>query len=173
MPGEVALRFFRRDAAGIAEVERCWLHDGSRRIVTYPRLMHEAPVQILEVRAGERQRPVKITCAVTADASQAVFTALSEQLDRRRLEPIATVEELLALREQVALIERCAPLATGGAHALICLSHADLRACLLELSSYASRVGGEHYQPAELRERLQTIARITPILWDANANARR
>jgi hypothetical protein len=133
--------------------------------------MHEAPVQILEVRAGERQRPVKITCAVTADASQAIFAALSEQLDRRRLEPITTVEELLALREQAALIERFAPLATGEAHALICLSHADLRACLLELSSYASRVDGEHYQPAELRERLQAIARITPILWDANANA--
>ncbi len=131
--------------------------------------MQEAPIQILEVRAGEGEAPVTITFTITADASQAVFTALSEELDRRRNRPVAGVEELLALRAQVALIERFDPLA--GAHALICFSDADLRACLLGLANYENRVGGEHYQPLDLRERLQVIAEIAPILWDANATA--
>ena len=49
--------------------------------------MQENPVQILEIRAADGERPVTITAAVTADASRAICTALSEQLDRRSREP--------------------------------------------------------------------------------------
>jgi hypothetical protein len=69
--------------------------------------MQEMPVQILEVRAGEGERPVTITAALTAEASHAIFIALSEQLDRRR-QPAASVEHVLALRAQTALLERLA-----------------------------------------------------------------
>jgi hypothetical protein len=133
--------------------------------------MLEAPVHILEVRAGEAQRPVAITAAVTGDASQAIFTALSEQLDRRRREPAVSVEEVLALREHIALMERFEPSATVGAQAIICLSLPDLQACLLQLTSYADRMDGEYFQPVELRERLRLIAQVIPVLWDANATA--
>jgi hypothetical protein len=133
--------------------------------------MHDDPIQILEVRAGGDQRAVTITAAVTADASRAIFVALSEQLDRRRAEPTASVSDVLALREQSALVERFAPLATAGAHAVVQLSHSDLRACLLDLTGYADRVDGEHFQPVELRERLQVTAQIIAALWEANANA--
>ena len=112
-----------------------------------------------------------ITAAVTADASQAMYVALSEQLDRRRARPTATVDDLLALREQTALVERFAPLASARAHAIVSFAASDLQACLLDLTEYAQRVDGEHFQPAELRERLQLIAEITPVLWDANASA--
>jgi len=133
--------------------------------------MQEAPVQILEVRAGESDRPVTITAAVSADASGAILTALSEQLDRRRREPTQSVEAVLALREHTALMERFEPLATAGTHAIMSLSDAELRACLLELTHYADRVDGDHFQPVELRERLQLIAHVTAVLWDANAAA--
>jgi hypothetical protein len=133
--------------------------------------MHEAPVQILEVRAGEPGRPVTITAAITADASRAIFTALSEQLDRRRRDLAASVEDVLTLREHIAIMERFEPLARAGAHAIICLSLPDLRACLLELTDYADRVDDEHFQTVELRERLWVIAQVTPVLWDANAVA--
>jgi hypothetical protein len=133
--------------------------------------MQESPLQILEVRADEPQRSVTITAAVTAGASQAMFVALSEQLDRRRAEPTATVEDVLALRDQTALVERFAPLASARAHAIVSFAASDLRACLLDLTEYAERVNGEHFQPGELRERLQLIAQITPVLWDANASA--
>jgi hypothetical protein len=133
--------------------------------------MQEAPVQILEVRARESDRSVTITAAVTADASQAMFTALSEQLDRRRREPTVNVEDVLGLREDAALVERFEPLASANAHAIVCVSDAELRTCLLALTDYADRVDGEHFQPVALRERLQLIAQITPILWDANATA--
>jgi len=133
--------------------------------------MQETPVQILEVRAGEGERPVTITAAVTADASRAIFMALSEELDRRRREPTASVEEVLALREQIALVERFAPLASAGTHAIVQVTESDLRACLLALTDYADRVDGEHFQGVDLRERLQVIAQVTPVLWDANATA--
>jgi hypothetical protein len=133
--------------------------------------MHDDPIQILEVRADGEQRSVTITAAVTADASRAIFVALSEQLDRRRADPTATVSEVLALREQTALVERFAPLATAGAHAVVQFSRSDLRACLLDLSGYADRVDGEHFQPAELRDRLRVTAQITAALWEANATA--
>jgi hypothetical protein len=133
--------------------------------------MLKTPIQILEVRTSEGQRPVTVTAAVTADASAAILTALSEQLDRRRREPAASAEEILALRDHVALMERFEPLATAGAEAIICLSRADLQSCLLELTSYADRVDGERFQPVELRERLSVIAQLTPVLWDANATA--
>lgn len=100
-----------------------------------------------------------------------MFTALSEQLDRRRREPTVSVEDVLALREDAALVERFEPLAGGGAHAIVCFSEAELRTCLLALMDYADRVDGEHFQPVALRERLQLIAQITPVLWDANATA--
>ena len=81
--------------------------------------MHEDPIQILEVRADAEQRSVMITAAVTADASRAIFIALSEQLDRRRAHPTASVGDVLGLREQTALVERFAPLATAGAHSVV------------------------------------------------------
>jgi hypothetical protein len=133
--------------------------------------MQETPVQILEVRAGDGEGPVTITAAVTADASRAIFTALSEQLDRRRRVPTSSVEDVLVLREPIALVERFEPLATAGEHAIVCFSDSDLRACLLELTTYADRVDGEHFQPVDLRKRLEVIAQITPVLWDANATA--
>ena len=133
--------------------------------------MQETPVQILEVRAGEGERPVTITAAVTADASRAIFMALSEELDRRRRDPAASVEEVLALREQTVLVERFEPLASAGTHAIVQVTESDLRACLLALTDYADRVDGEHFQAVDLRERLQVIAQITPALWDANATA--
>jgi hypothetical protein len=133
--------------------------------------MQEAPVQILEVRAGEAERPVTITAAIAADASRAIFTALSEQFDRRRRGLATSVEDVLTLREDVVLMERFEPLARAGADAIIRFSRSDLRACLLELTDYAGRVDDEHFQTVELRERLRLIAQITPVLWDANAAA--
>jgi hypothetical protein len=133
--------------------------------------MQEDPLQILEVRAVEPERSVTVTAAVTAEASHAIFVALSEQLDRRRRRPAGSVEDVLALREQISLVEQFAPLATAGAHAIVRFSEADLRACLLNLTDYAERVDGEHFQPVELRGRLHVIAEITPVLWDANATA--
>jgi len=134
--------------------------------------MQESPLQILEVRAGGADdAPVTITAAVSAKASEAIFVALSEQRARRRSERAVNAEEVLVLREHVALAERFQPLASAGAHAIVRLSAPELRTCLLELTDYANRVDGEHYQPAELRERVALIARISPILWDANAAA--
>jgi hypothetical protein len=133
--------------------------------------MQEHPIQILEVRADAQNGSVAITAAVTADASQAAFIALSEQLDRRRSQPTETVEDVLALREQQTLVEQFAPLATVGAHAVMRFTEAELRACLLHLAAYAERVDGEHFQPVELRERLEVIAQVTLVLWDANAAA--
>jgi hypothetical protein len=133
--------------------------------------MHDDPIQILEVRGDEEQRSVTITAAVTADASRAIFVALSEQLDRRRADPTASVSDVLALREQSHLLERFAPLATAGAHAVVQFTQSDLRACLLDLTGYSDRVDGEHFQPVELRARLQVTARIIAALWEANASA--
>jgi hypothetical protein len=133
--------------------------------------MHEDPIQILEVRVDGERRSVMITAAVTADASRAIFIALSEQLDRRRAHLTASAGDVLALREQTALVERFAPLATAGAHAVVQFTESDLRACLLDLTGYTDRVDGEHFQPLELRERLQMTAQITAVLWEANATA--
>jgi hypothetical protein len=133
--------------------------------------MHQDPLQILEVRAAAEQRSVTITAAVTADASRAIFIALSEQLDRRRACPTPSVGEVLALREQTALVERFAPLATANAHAVVQFTPSELLACLLDLTGYTDRVDGEHFQPLELRERLQLTAQITAVLWEANAAA--
>jgi hypothetical protein len=133
--------------------------------------MHDDPLQILEVRADGGQRPVTITAAVTADASRAIFVALSEQLDRRRAAPTASVSDVLALREQTALVERFAPLATAGAHAVVQFTDSELRACLLDLTGYTDRVDGDHFQPVELRERLRVTAQITAVMWEANATS--
>jgi hypothetical protein len=133
--------------------------------------MHEDPIQILEVRADAEHRSVTITAAVTADASRAIFIALSEQLDRRRAHLTTSAGDVLALREQTALVERFAPLATAGAHAVVQFTESDLRACLLDLTGYTDRVDGEHFQPLELRDRLQVTAQITAVLWEANATA--
>jgi hypothetical protein len=133
--------------------------------------MHQDPLQILEVRADTEQRSVTITAAVTADASRAIFIALSEQLDRCRARPTPSVEDVLALREQTALVERFAPLATAGAHAVVQFTTSELRACLLDLTGYTDRVDEEHFQPLELRERLRVTAQITAVLWEANATA--
>jgi hypothetical protein len=133
--------------------------------------MEHSPVQILEVRAGEGIRAVTITLAVSEQATHAILIALVEQLDRRRAAAVDTVEDVLALRDQSALVERFEPLASAGAHAVVSLTDTELRACLLELTAYADRVDGEHFQPAELRGRLGVIGEITAVLWDANAAA--
>ena len=133
--------------------------------------MREDPIQILEVRAGEAQSSATITAAITVEASRAIFIALSEQLDRSRRDCTATVDELLALRTQTERVERFAPLANAGANAIVALSEPDLSACLLDLTEYAVRVDGEHFQPVELRDRLQLTAQITAVLWEANAAA--
>jgi len=131
--------------------------------------MSEDPVQILEVRADGAQRLVTVTAAVTAGAGRAIFIALTEQLDRRRSHPTTSVEDVLSLRQQTELVERFAPLATSGGHAIVQFTEEELRDCLLELTDYQARVDGEHFQPVDLRRRLQLIAEITAILWDANA----
>jgi hypothetical protein len=133
--------------------------------------MPEDPVQILEMRADGAQRHVTVTAAVTAGAGHAIFIALSEQLDRRRSLPTVTVEDVLALRQQTELVERFAPLATRGEHAIVQFKEEELRDCVLELTDYQARVDGEHFQPVDLRRRLQLIAEITATLWDASATA--
>jgi hypothetical protein len=131
--------------------------------------MAEDPIQILEVRAAGAPSSVAITVAVTADASHAIFTALSEQLDRQRRDATASVEDVLALRQRIELVERFAPLAASRAHAIVQLNEQELRDCLLDLTAYRERVDGEHFQPPELRQRLRLTAEIIGILWDANA----
>lgn len=133
--------------------------------------MPEDPIQILEVRANPAERQVTVTAAVTAGAAHAIFVALSEQLDRRRWRSTESVEDVIALRRRLELVERFAPLARAGAHAIVQLGEHELRDCLLELSEYRERVDGEHYQPPELRGRLQLTAEIAALLWDANAAA--
>jgi hypothetical protein len=132
--------------------------------------MPDDPIQILEVRADDGQQAVTITAAVKGDAGRAIFMALSEQLDRRRLDPIASAEDVLALRRQTDLVERFAPVASSRAHAVLQLTEEELRSCLLDLSDYRERVDGEHFQPVDLRERLQMIAQVVGVLWDANAS---
>jgi hypothetical protein len=133
--------------------------------------MLESPILILEVRAGDGERATTITAAVTADASREICRALSEELDRRRQTPAMSADEVLAFREHAALAARFQPLASLGEHAIVSFSEAEVRACLLELTRYTQRVDGDHFQPPELRERLIVIERITPILWEANAQA--
>jgi hypothetical protein len=131
--------------------------------------MPDDPIQILEVRANEAPRPVTVTAAVTADAGRAIFIALSEQLDRRRREPMTSSEDVLALRRRTELIERFAPVASSRVHAVVQLTESELRSCLLDLTDYRQRVDGENFQPIELRQRLQMTARITGALWEANS----
>ncbi len=133
--------------------------------------MPEPPFQILEVRAGDGARPLTITAAVTAEATAAVHTALAEQLDRRRQEPIERPDEVAELRDEAALVERFAELASAGAHAVVTLSQGELQSCLMGLTRYADRVDGDHFQPVELRERLPVIAGVLAAMWDANAAA--
>jgi uncharacterized protein YhaN len=133
--------------------------------------MPDDPIQILEVRADDAQRPVTVTAAVRADAGQAIYIALSEQLDRRRRDLVASPEDVLALRRQTDLVERFAPVASARAHAILQLTEEELRACLVDLNDYRERVDGEHFQPIELRQRLHMIAQITGVLWEANAAA--
>jgi hypothetical protein len=133
--------------------------------------MPETSVQILEVRAGDETRPLTITVAVTTDAAGAIHIALSEQLDRRRQEPMESPDDVAELREAITLVERFADLAAAGAHAIVTLSQDELQSALMGLTQYADRVDGEHFQPVELRERLETIADVTASMWDANAAA--
>lgn len=130
--------------------------------------MHERPIHILAVNAGGGQEEAAVTVAVSADAGKAISTAISEQLDRARHLPMASAEDVLAMRAQLHLLEQFAPIVARGAHAVITLTAPEVRRCLLTLTEYAGRVDGEHYQAAELRERIQLIAQITPVLWDAN-----
>ena len=134
-------------------------------------MVQETLVQILEVRAAEDTRPLTIPAAVTSDAVSAIHTALSEQLDRRRQDPIERPEDVAELRDEMALVERFAMLAAAGEHAVVSLSQAELHACLMGLTRYVDRVDGEHFQPPELRERLRVIASVVAVLWDANAAA--
>jgi hypothetical protein len=131
--------------------------------------MPETFVQLLEVRAGDHTAPPTITAAVTSDAATAIDTALSEQLDRRRQERIENPDDVAELRQEIALVERFTNLAAAGAHAVVSLSQDELHACLMGLTRYVDRVDDEHFQPAELRERLRVIADVLAALWEANA----
>jgi hypothetical protein len=133
--------------------------------------MQELPTQILEVRPAGRGLEASVTLAVTSEASPAVVIALSEQLDRRRSEPLQEAGDVLELRQATELMERFEALAAAEAHAVVSFSPAELRSCLLELTSYADRMDTAGFQAPELRERLRLIAQITPVLWEANAAA--
>jgi predicted RecB family endonuclease len=131
--------------------------------------MEEAPIQILEVRADQPGLDPSITLLVSAEASGALLVALSEQLDRRRIERLEAAEDVQELRQARELVERIESLAAAQAHAVVRFAPEELRSCLLELTSYADRMEVDGFQPPDVRERLQVIARITPVLWDANA----
>jgi hypothetical protein len=133
--------------------------------------MLETTVQILEIRAGDETLPLTITAAVTSEATTAIHTALSEQLDRRRHQPTESPDDVAELREEIALVERFAELAAAGAHAVVSLSRDELQSSLMGLTRYVDRVDGEHFQTAELRERLEVIADVLASMWDANAAA--
>jgi hypothetical protein len=133
--------------------------------------MQEATIQILEVRAVANELQASITLAVASDAGQAIFMALSEQLDRRRRDPVEGADDAIELRDAAALVERFELLARAKAHAVVQLSPNEVRSSLLDLTAYAERMDTDQFQPPELRERLAAIAQITPVLWDANAAA--
>jgi predicted RecB family endonuclease len=134
-------------------------------------VIEDASLQVLEVRAAECEPAVTITAAIAVGAIQAMFTALTEQLDREAQAPSEKAEDVLALREQTALIERLRPLAAADAHAVVSLSQAELGICLRELAQYVGRADREGYQPPDLRDRLRVIERILPILRDAETEA--
>jgi hypothetical protein len=138
-------------------------------ISNWPQLTQVDCVQVLEIRGGDGDRDVEVTVAIAADAIQAICTALSEQLNRYAQDETEHAEDVLALREHTALVERFQPLAAGDGHAVVTFRQAELRTCLLELTRYVERVDDEHYQAPDLRARLQIIKRIIPALWDANA----
>jgi hypothetical protein len=128
-------------------------------------------LQILEVRAPEGERPLTITAAIGPGTIQAICTALSEQLARHGQEPTEKAEEVLKLRERSALVDRLQPLADADAHAFVGFSYGELCTCLVELTRYVQRADGQDYRPPDLRERLQVIGRIFPILSDAEIQA--
>jgi antitoxin (DNA-binding transcriptional repressor) of toxin-antitoxin stability system len=131
----------------------------------------ETFVQILEVRGADNGEEVTITAAMSADAIRAMLVALSEQRDRNAQDRAEKVEDVLALREQTELVDRFDSLATGEGHAVVSLSRTELRTCVFELTRYVGRVDGEHFQPADLRARLQIIGCVSRALWEANAAA--
>lgn len=133
--------------------------------------MQELPTQVLEIRPAGPGLEASITLAVTSEANRAILTALSEQLDRRRSQPLEEAGDVLELRQATVVVERFEVLAAAEAHAVVQFSPDELRFCLLELTSYADRMDIDGFQPPELRERLQVLAAITPVLWDANAAA--
>jgi hypothetical protein len=133
--------------------------------------MEEVPTQILEVRPGGLGSDASITLSVSSQAARVILTALSEQLDRRRAEPLEGAHDVHGLRQATELVERFEALAAADAHAVVRFSGDELRSCVLELTSYADRMDVDGFQPPELRERLQVIAEISPVLWDANAAA--
>jgi hypothetical protein len=133
--------------------------------------MEEAPVQVLEVRPSLGGPEPAITLSVSSQASRAILTALSEQLDRRRSLPLEGAGEVLELRQANELAERFEALVAAAAHAVVRVTAEELRFWLLELTGYVDRMDIDGFQPPELRERLGLIAQITPVLWDANAAA--
>lgn len=112
-----------------------------------------------------------ITLSASAEACRAMFVALSEQFDRKRAEPLEGAEHVHELRRAAGLVERFDALAATGAHAVVQVSPEELRGCLLELTGYGDRMDVDGFQPADLRERLQVIGKVNPVLWDANAAA--
>jgi hypothetical protein len=133
--------------------------------------MQEATVQILEVRSATGELPASITLSVTSGASQAIFTAVSEQLDRRRQDPVEGADDVTELRDAASLVERFEGLARAEAHAVVTFSPPELRSCLFDLTAYTERMDADQFQPPELRERLAVLAQVMPVLWDANTAA--
>ncbi len=136
-----------------------------------PRLTEVDCIRILEVREVDGEREATITLAVAAEAIQAICTALSEELDRHAQSRNENAADVLTLRSYAALVELFQPLAAAEGHAVVSLSQADLRICLLELTRYIERFDDERYQEPDLRARLQIVRRTTPVLWEANAAA--
>jgi hypothetical protein len=114
---------------------------------------------------------VTITAAIASDAIRAICTALQEELARKAQHRTEHADDVLTLREHTTLAERFQALAAAEGHAVVSFSHVELRNCLLELIRYVDRVDDEHYQPPGLRAGLQTIQRVIPVLWEANAAA--
>ena len=131
--------------------------------------MEDSAVQILEARPSGSGIQASVTLSVSAPASRAIFRALSEQLDRRRSEPLEGADDVQVLRRATELVERFGALVAVDAHAVVRFSPEELRSCLLELTAYADRMDTDGFQPPELRERLGVIAQVSPVLWDANA----
>lgn len=125
----------------------CPVPDEPVAATAWPELTRVDCIQVLEVCRGDDEPGMTITAAIAADAIHAIWTALSEQLDRYGHDRTEHAEDVLTLRAHAALVERLRPLALAEGHAIVSFSQVELRTCLLELTRYVERVDEEHYHP--------------------------